>query len=162
MKSLKKIKNALVTQLSFLAWKGNDKDEVREKSLLFSITEENWKGKKNQRGCIVTHRMLDLQVIKFRSGDKKEAPVSSSGSLKYPSPCQSSWGSQITPENGYCGQCPSALALEPALHGFRFHLHPLTDYLALMKDNNTHLTRLGLKPSIVSWHSIHSSYCTCY
>lgn len=51
-----------MTQLSFLAWKGNDKDEVGEKSLFFNVAEENWKGKENQRGCVAPHRMLDLQV----------------------------------------------------------------------------------------------------
>lgn len=30
-----------MSQLSFLAWKGNDKDEVEEKGLFFNITEEN-------------------------------------------------------------------------------------------------------------------------
>lgn len=30
----------MMTQLSFLAWKGNDKDEVGEKSLFINVTEE--------------------------------------------------------------------------------------------------------------------------
>lgn len=31
----------------------------------FKATEDNWKEKENQGGCVVIHRMLDLEVIQF-------------------------------------------------------------------------------------------------
>lgn len=34
-------------------------------SFFFRATEDNWKEKENQGVCVVTHRVLDLEVIQF-------------------------------------------------------------------------------------------------
>ena len=125
--------------------------------------------------------MSGPEVIKFRWSAKEEVAVSSSGGLKYPSPCQSSRGSQITPESGHSRehqpgglrlpgfpQLPEALAKcsakcsdsETSPARLQISCPPLTGHLTLLKDEDTHLARLCLQLSIVSWHSIRNRYYT--